>query len=87
MIGVDVSPESVADARRNAAINRITKADFRAGAIEDILEEVVRTAQFNDILAVIGERFFFWCKLWAFFDACPLVGTTYLEVVLYNKVP
>ncbi len=57
MIGVDISAEAVADARRNAAINRITKAEFRAGAVEDVLEELVRSAQFHDILAVIGERF------------------------------
>ncbi len=57
VIGVDISAEAVADARRNAAINRITKAEFRAGAVEDVLEELVRSAQFHDILAVIGERF------------------------------
>jgi tRNA/tmRNA/rRNA uracil-C5-methylase (TrmA/RlmC/RlmD family) len=54
---VDVSPEAVADAKRNAAINRITKAEFRAGAVEDLLDDLVRTAQFHDILAIIGEHF------------------------------
>lgn len=52
---MDISPEFVADARRNAAINRITKAEFRAGPIEELLEVVVRTAQFDEIVAVIGE--------------------------------
>ena len=53
---MDISPEFVADAKRNAAINRITKAEFRAGPVEELLDEVVRTAQFDEILAIIGER-------------------------------
>ncbi len=70
MIGVDISAEAVADARRNAAINRITKAEFRAGAVEDVLEELVRSAQFHDILAVIGERFLFLFSLSDFPFSC-----------------
>ncbi len=73
MIGVDISAEAVADARRNAAINRITKAEFRAGAVEDVLEELVRSAQFHDILAVIGERF--------------LIGVIYLFASLQRSIP
>ena len=54
---MDVSAEFVADAKRNAAINRITKAEFRAGPVEELLDEVVRMAHFDEILAIIGERF------------------------------
>ncbi len=100
MIGVDISAEAVADARRNAAINRITKAEFRAGAVEDVLEDLVRSAQFHDILAVIGERFLLYiCNLFPvpdvpflmvacsaqFHDIFAVIGERFLIVVIYSR--
>jgi hypothetical protein len=83
VIGVDISAEAVADARRNAAINRITKAEFRAGAVEDVLEELVRSAQFHDILAVIGERFPF-LFLFPLFDVPFLWSSAALSSTIFS---
>ena len=38
--GIEIVPEAIADARRNASLNSISNADFYCGAAEDLLPQV-----------------------------------------------
>ncbi len=42
VFGVEIVPEAIADAKRNAAINHITHADFASGAAEDVIPRLYK---------------------------------------------
>lgn len=53
VLGVDVLPEAVSDARRNALANGATNAEFLVGAAEDALPNVWKRVAFAEAVVVV----------------------------------
>jgi len=53
VLGVELVPEAVRDARKNAENNGVTNCSFFAGRAEDILYSILRDIDSNDIVAVV----------------------------------
>ena len=55
--GIEVIPEAIEDARENAAVNRITNAEFFVGRAEEILTEKYRKQHISaDVIVVDPPR-------------------------------
>ena len=53
VIGVDVAPDAIDDARRNAKINRIENAYFVSGPAEDLIPKMIGQTVHEEIVALI----------------------------------
>jgi len=53
VLGLDVSADSIADARRNALANGLKNTEYRAGSAEENLEGLVAQAKCSQVVAVI----------------------------------
>eukprot|EP00088_Acartia_fossae_P050337 TRINITY_DN5634_c0_g2_i2.p1 TRINITY_DN5634_c0_g2~~TRINITY_DN5634_c0_g2_i2.p1 ORF type:complete len:664 (-),score=136.75 TRINITY_DN5634_c0_g2_i2:71-2062(-) len=53
VIGVELVPEAVRDARKNAEANGLTNCSFFAGRAENILQDVLKDIDSKDIVAVV----------------------------------
>lgn len=53
MLGVEVVPEAVEDARHNARMNKIENCEFFVGKAEEILSSVMYRATEGDIVAIV----------------------------------
>lgn len=53
MLGLEVVPEAIEDAKENARRNNIENAEFFAGKAEDILSSVFHRAKTDDVIAVV----------------------------------
>lgn len=56
VIGIEIVPEAIADAKENAARNGIENADFLAGASEEVLPRLVREGLTPDVVVVDPPR-------------------------------
>lgn len=54
--GVEIVPEAIEDARRNAELNGITNAQFEAGAAEDVIPKLYAEGKRFDVLVVDPPR-------------------------------
>ena len=55
VLGCDVAPDSVDDARKNAKINKIENAYFVSGPCEDLIPQMIGQATHDEIVAIIGK--------------------------------
>ncbi|XP_041979260.1 tRNA (uracil-5-)-methyltransferase homolog A isoform X2 [Aricia agestis] len=53
VLGLEIIPEAVKDAKANAAENGVTNCDFFTGKAEDILPSVLARATGDDIIAIV----------------------------------
>lgn len=53
VLGVDILPEAVEDAKKNSKINRIENANFLSGPAEDLIPQMIQQAIHEEIVAVI----------------------------------
>jgi len=53
VLGVDILPEAVEDAKKNSKINRIDNANFLAGPAEDLIPQMIQQAIHEEIVAII----------------------------------
>jgi len=53
VLGVDILPEAVEDAKKNSKINRIDNANFLSGPAEDLIPQMIQQAIHEEIVAVI----------------------------------
>jgi tRNA (uracil-5-)-methyltransferase len=53
IIGVELVPEAIADARRNAELNGITNIEFKCAKVEDVIGEVIASIPPTVPIAVI----------------------------------
>lgn len=53
VLGVDILPEAVDDAKKNSKINRIDNANFLCGPAEDLIPQMIQQAVHEEIIAVI----------------------------------
>ena len=56
VIGIEIVPQAVEAARRNAARNGITNADFHLGAVEDVLPKLVAQGLHPDVVLLDPPR-------------------------------
>jgi 23S rRNA (uracil1939-C5)-methyltransferase len=56
VIGVEVVPEAIADAQKNAALNGITNVDFIAGEAEKIIPQLYKEGVHADVVVVDPPR-------------------------------
>ena len=56
VIGIEIVPEAVNDAKHNAEINGITNAEFIVGSAEDIIPEVYEKGYMPDVVVVDPPR-------------------------------
>lgn len=56
VMGIEVVPQAIDNARENARRNGVTNADFRVGAAEDVLPRLVREGLRPDIIVVDPPR-------------------------------
>jgi 23S rRNA (uracil1939-C5)-methyltransferase len=52
VFGVEVVPEAIGDAKRNAFLNEITNAEFAAGIAEVVIQEWYKEGNSADVLVV-----------------------------------
>lgn len=52
VIGIEIIPEAVEDAKKNAEINGV-QAEYKAGKAEDLIKEILRPLQGESIFAVV----------------------------------
>ena len=53
MVGVDIVPEAIRDAQKNAEINGVTNCNYFTGKAEDILHNILRDIDNKDIVAIV----------------------------------
>ena len=53
VLGCDVAPDTIDDAKKNAKINKIENAYFIAGPCEDLIPQMIGQASHDEIIAVI----------------------------------
>lgn len=53
VLGLEISPEAIADAKANAAVNNVTNAQFFVGKAEEILSSVAYKASKQEIVAIV----------------------------------
>ncbi|CAG5119127.1 unnamed protein product [Candidula unifasciata] len=53
VIGIEMCPQAVEDAKVNAAINEIDNATFHCAKVEDIISKVMASVDSSDIVAVV----------------------------------
>lgn len=53
MLGLEIVPQAIEDAKENAKVNGIENCEFFAGSAEDILGDVIRHAGGGDLVAVV----------------------------------
>lgn len=53
VIGVELVPEAVEDAKRNAALNGITNIEFKCARVEDAINEVIQSVPVTTPIAVV----------------------------------
>jgi len=53
VLGVDILPEAVEDAKKNSKINRIDNANFLSGPAEDLIPQMIQQAIHEEIVAII----------------------------------
>ena len=53
VVGVELVPEAVRDARSNAARNGVSNVSFFAGKAEEILNGILRDIDSKDVVAVV----------------------------------
>ncbi len=56
VIGVEIVPEAISDARENAKLNNITNADFYTGAAEDICPSLIQSGEKAHVVVVDPPR-------------------------------
>lgn len=56
VIGVEIVPEAIVDARENAKINNIQNAEFYCGAAEEICPPLIKTGEKADVVVVDPPR-------------------------------
>ncbi|ENN76561.1 hypothetical protein D910_08348, partial [Dendroctonus ponderosae] len=53
ILGLEIVPQAIVDAKENTIINNITNSDFFVGKAEDILGSVCYNSKFEDVFAVV----------------------------------
>ena len=53
VVGVDIVPEAIRDAQRNAELNGVTNCNYYTGKAEDILKNILRDIDNKDIVAIV----------------------------------
>jgi len=53
VLGVDILPEAVEDAKKNSKINRIDNANFLVGPAEDLIPQMIQQVIHEEIVAII----------------------------------
>lgn len=53
MLGLEIIPEAVKDAKANAELNKIENCDFFTGKAEDILASVLARTKGTDVIAIV----------------------------------
>ncbi|MBR5535790.1 MAG: 23S rRNA (uracil(1939)-C(5))-methyltransferase RlmD [Clostridia bacterium] len=56
VIGVEIVPEAIEDARENARLNNITNAEFYCGAAEDVCSGIIKAGEKADVVVVDPPR-------------------------------
>ena len=56
VIGVEIVPEAIEDARENARLNNITNAEFYCGAAEDVCPPLIKAGEKADVVVVDPPR-------------------------------
>ena len=56
VIGIEIVPQAVENARQNARINHVTNATFQCGAVEQLLPQLVASGSRADIIVVDPPR-------------------------------
>lgn len=56
MIGIEIVPQAVEAARRNAARNAVANAEFHLGAVEDVLPKLVEQGLRPDVVLLDPPR-------------------------------
>lgn len=56
VIGVEIVPEAIFDAKENAKLNNITNAEFYCGAAEDICPSLIKAGEKADVVVVDPPR-------------------------------
>lgn len=52
---MDVAPDAIDDARKNAQINKVENAYFVPGQAEELIPQMIGQATHDEIVAIIGE--------------------------------
>lgn len=68
MLGLEIVPQAIEDAKENAKANGIENCEFFAGSAEDLLGDVIRHAGGGELVAIVdppraGLRKFLFFKL------------------------
>lgn len=53
ILGLEIVPQAIVDAKENATINNIANSEFFAGKAEEILGSVCYNSKFEDVFAVV----------------------------------
>lgn len=53
VLGIEVTPDAIKDAKQNAVKNNITNCEFFVGKAEDILSPVIKRATKSNIIAIV----------------------------------
>merc|ERR1719450_1060025 len=53
VVGVDIVPEAIRDAQKNAELNKVTNCKYYTGKAEDILINILRDIDNKDIVAIV----------------------------------
>lgn len=57
MLGLELVPQAIVDAKENATINNIANCDFFAGRAEDILTSIMYRATKDDVIAIVDRSY------------------------------